>query len=913
MGILSRAQNFEDVMLWRALGCVENGFFIDIGAQHPIKDSVSKVFSEHGWRGIHVDPVPEYASLLREDRPGDIVIQAAVANQAGLVEFFAIPQTGLSTGNAQIASAHEAAGFTLNQITVPTVSLDELFALANGEVHWLKIDVEGMEADVLNSWRESGCRPWIVLIEANLPGSQVASHEKWEALITAKDYTPVYYDGLNRFYVSHEHPELARSFAVPPNVFDGFQLDTLSDHAIELQRSYGAQIEALSHDVTRLEGDLACLRNSHEASREEWEATTERRLAELSGELSANFEAQQEIAQKQAECLAEEARQDERSRAAETLTKALETERAIAAAARENDQHRTGAALTKALEAAEKAKTDLAEAKMEIRVQSAAAEVHRQQERTVHMANLAEKALRLEFAEHRALTLEGALAQVKRELSELRRKADRNATRLAAKIIAVTEDLALIKQERLYLERQLANEAESARMAQADARNALIKVQEDLAESIDKAERQRHAHRAAVAALSDRHNDAITNQAVRHHEEMSRLQAARDDDASAHAAQIREIEAREHSRLEQANAAMRSAERYAENVVQQTEALLVSRTWKWAAALGRLFAIPTPHPDLSREMARQPEIHSEPAVQSPPISVQTEENHFMSCKPARSLVELLARPAPDFIAGCYRLVLGREPSPVETRGRMTSLHLGISRLTMLADIYASGEAQNARNALLKLGSDEEFIQRLYHTYLARPVDDSGLEHYKRLIQRKGRARADADLSASIEAAGVSPINYEVRQLSMFVRKSRQWWRLTNRNKWNRRLDNIANEVRFYQATGFDGQSGSPISPNLSTTLEERLSGVENAQNRIMGHLAILRGNDAVNPNDFMLHREQQSHQTVNNLSDPASMNPKAITGIRAIGEVDVSQLTRFERTVLSRMAIAGSASAGGFA
>ena len=46
MSIVSYAQNFEDVMLWRALGQVENGVYIDIGAQHPLIDSVSKAFYE---------------------------------------------------------------------------------------------------------------------------------------------------------------------------------------------------------------------------------------------------------------------------------------------------------------------------------------------------------------------------------------------------------------------------------------------------------------------------------------------------------------------------------------------------------------------------------------------------------------------------------------------------------------------------------------------------------------------------------------------------------------------------------------------------------------------------------------------------------------------------------------------------
>ena len=51
MSFVSYAQNFEDVMLWRALKHVENGFYVDIGAQDPLVDSVSLAFYEHGWQG----------------------------------------------------------------------------------------------------------------------------------------------------------------------------------------------------------------------------------------------------------------------------------------------------------------------------------------------------------------------------------------------------------------------------------------------------------------------------------------------------------------------------------------------------------------------------------------------------------------------------------------------------------------------------------------------------------------------------------------------------------------------------------------------------------------------------------------------------------------------------------------------
>ena len=55
MTFVSYAQNFEDVMLWRALSDVKQGHYIDIGAQDPVINSVSLAFYEAGWRGIHVE------------------------------------------------------------------------------------------------------------------------------------------------------------------------------------------------------------------------------------------------------------------------------------------------------------------------------------------------------------------------------------------------------------------------------------------------------------------------------------------------------------------------------------------------------------------------------------------------------------------------------------------------------------------------------------------------------------------------------------------------------------------------------------------------------------------------------------------------------------------------------------------
>jgi FkbM family methyltransferase len=222
-GIRSYAQNFEDVMLWRALKHVENGFYIDVGAQHPIVDSVSKAFYERGWRGIHVEAIPAYAKLLRADRPDEIVIEAALSSQYEPLRFFEIPLTGMSTGDSDIALNHKNQGYPVRETVVPTLTLSDVFALVSGRtVHWLKIDVEGMEQTVLEGWGANKARPWIVVVESTYPNKQIETHSKWEGRLLSLGYEFAYRDGLSRFYVHQTASSLRHKLTLPPNVFDGF-------------------------------------------------------------------------------------------------------------------------------------------------------------------------------------------------------------------------------------------------------------------------------------------------------------------------------------------------------------------------------------------------------------------------------------------------------------------------------------------------------------------------------------------------------------------------------------------------------------------------------------------------------------------------------------------------------------------
>ena len=254
--LVSYAQNFEDVILWRALGTIERGFYIDLGAQDPVIDSVSLAFYEKGWRGVHVEPIPAYAQKLRAARPDEEIIEAAIASTRGRLTIREFADTGLSTGRNEIAERHEAKGFTSKPIEVEALRLSDVFDKYPGkEIHWLKIDVEGMETDVIASWKPSPARPWVLVVEGTMPLSQEPGYFKWEPTILAMDYEFVYFDGLNRFYVHQAHAGLRDSFGAGPNVFDDFALSGKSNAPFtsHLQKQVaGLDDQLRTHEENRL-------------------------------------------------------------------------------------------------------------------------------------------------------------------------------------------------------------------------------------------------------------------------------------------------------------------------------------------------------------------------------------------------------------------------------------------------------------------------------------------------------------------------------------------------------------------------------------------------------------------------------------------------------------------------------------
>ncbi len=246
MTFISYAQNCEDVLLWRALGHIKNGFYIDVGANDPVDHSVTKAFYDAGWNGINIEPLPALHQQFVAERPRDTNLGIAAGASDGILTLFDVPSVnGWASPDRAVAEAHRADGFEVAELQVPVRTLAGVCAnYVKGDIHFLKVDVEGFEGEVLRGMDFERWRPWVLVIEATMPNSRVTNHETWEALVTSRRYRYAYFDGLNRYYVAEEHAELLAALSIPPNVFDNYITRHLDQAWREKERAEAAIVLA---------------------------------------------------------------------------------------------------------------------------------------------------------------------------------------------------------------------------------------------------------------------------------------------------------------------------------------------------------------------------------------------------------------------------------------------------------------------------------------------------------------------------------------------------------------------------------------------------------------------------------------------------------------------------------------------
>jgi len=185
---------------------IENGFYIDIGANDPNIISVTKNLYIRGWYGINIEPLPDKYQALTKYRNRDINLQIGVGKIKGNATFYlsGVGSTFQKNKKKNIKS------ITINVDTMTNICRQ--YVPKNEIIQFCKIDVEGGEKDVLLGYDFENYRPKVFCIESTLPGTEIPCHNLWEDILLKNDYSFAYQYRINRFYIDNRVEGLRERF-----------------------------------------------------------------------------------------------------------------------------------------------------------------------------------------------------------------------------------------------------------------------------------------------------------------------------------------------------------------------------------------------------------------------------------------------------------------------------------------------------------------------------------------------------------------------------------------------------------------------------------------------------------------------------------------------------------------------------
>lgn len=253
---VSFSKNMEDVLLWRMFKSEENGFYIDIHADSPDRESITKGLYERGWSGLNIHRDISILNLFEHFRPNDEnlhCVLSADANHLG--------ENLTADGSRPNVLSTCSIGRRFNKVRQQVFSFNQIcerFVLPSKSVHFLRVNL-GADFDHLfsyNNWLEF--RPWVLIIATR--DYVDAACNDLDQNMHSISYEVAYVNNDYRFYLAREKKALASFLDKEPSFADGFIPHELSVIAAELAGTK-SQLDDLHERIGSLNHEVLFLRS----------------------------------------------------------------------------------------------------------------------------------------------------------------------------------------------------------------------------------------------------------------------------------------------------------------------------------------------------------------------------------------------------------------------------------------------------------------------------------------------------------------------------------------------------------------------------------------------------------------------------------------------------------------------------
>ena len=145
----------------------DKGFYVDIGAHHPIQRNNTHLLFKKGWEGINIDVNQLSIELFNFLRPNDLNLQIAVSDENGEISLFYQKKfSQLNTTDKEIAKENFQGNFQEKKVKCQTIqNILDNSKFKNKKIDFLNIDVEGAELKVLKTLNFAIYEPSLICIE----------------------------------------------------------------------------------------------------------------------------------------------------------------------------------------------------------------------------------------------------------------------------------------------------------------------------------------------------------------------------------------------------------------------------------------------------------------------------------------------------------------------------------------------------------------------------------------------------------------------------------------------------------------------------------------------------------------------------------------------------------------------------
>lgn len=167
----SYSQDGEDLLLSSFYGVAPDykGFYLDIGAHHPLRFSNTQYFYERGWHGINIDATPNSMLEFNKLRERDINLEIGISDKSEELYYYCFSESALNGFDEKMMLEYEKVGYELKEkVLIKTKTINEVleeYLPIGQKIDFINIDIEGVDLNVLKSLNFEKYAPDFFLIE----------------------------------------------------------------------------------------------------------------------------------------------------------------------------------------------------------------------------------------------------------------------------------------------------------------------------------------------------------------------------------------------------------------------------------------------------------------------------------------------------------------------------------------------------------------------------------------------------------------------------------------------------------------------------------------------------------------------------------------------------------------------------